>query len=66
MDEEERALVAQANGPGQTPAPAPAANAEADADAMDLDDEDPSQMNIVRNYQRQDPRCVYFPMSVRV
>ena len=65
MDEEERALVAQANGrPAATAQEAAAEAAEEgaeeaadqDGDAMDLEDEDPSQMTIVRNYQRPDPR----------
>ena len=52
--------MAQANGPPQGAAPAEehAAAADGDGDAMDLDEEDPGQMTIVRNYQRQDPRCV--------
>ena len=55
IDAEERALIAQANVPQEA---AVEAAPEVDADAMDLEDEDPSQMNIVQNYQRQDPRCV--------
>ena len=60
MDAEERALIAEANGRQEPSADAAqAAAAEVDGDeAMDLDDEDPSQMNIVRNYQRQDHRSV--------
>lgn len=53
MDAEERALVQAANRPDQPGAAAAATPAE-DGDAMDVDDE---EMTIVRDYQRQDPRC---------
>lgn len=56
MDAEERALIAEANGRQEAAAEAAQAAAPEADDGMDLDDEDPSQMNIVRNYQRQDHR----------
>lgn len=74
MDAEERELVAQANQPGEAAqaaadgaVQAAAGEAVDEGDAMDLEDEDPSQMTIVRNYQRQDPRWVErYTMLTRV
>ena len=61
MDEEERAMVAEAGASQLPKAPAPPPQPDQDGDAdMEVEEpEDPANMKIVRNYQRQDPRCCW-------
>ena len=73
MDDTERAMLAEANaaangGPPLPPPPHQAAPDQADANAstgdaaMDIEVEpEPANIRIVRDYKRQDPRCVWVP-----
>lgn len=57
MDEEERAMVAEAGAPqAKAPLPPPQPDQDGDADMEVEEAEDPANMKIVRDYQRQDAR----------
>ena len=58
-------MVAEAGAPqqGKAPIPPPQPDQDGDADMEVEEAEEPANMKIVRNYQRQDPRCCSLPQT---